>query len=116
GQRGSGIDSAATGERPALPLALLEDHHELLRVGSMAGQAAHEMRQESLLHLDASADRPQDVDEYEAIRTRSRCVRVRRVEAKVSRVQHPGCAGICRSKVRPPEWMPTDGVGDTIGQ
>ncbi len=56
---------ASTCERPVLPLSLLEHDHQVLRVEALAGQSLRKMRQELLLHLDAPADRPENLNEYE---------------------------------------------------
>ncbi len=55
----------SAGERPVLPLGLLEDHHQVLRVEALDGKTLHKMRKELSLDLHAPADGPENLNEYE---------------------------------------------------
>ena len=81
------MNEPAASECPILPSRFLEANHHVFGVQSSLCQRSHQLFEQLPFHLDATADRPQDLDKGELFAPFALDVWIACVEAKILRLK-----------------------------
>src|SRR5205814_483346 len=87
-RRASSVNDPSAAKRPILPRRFLETDHHVFGIQARAlRQAAEDVGQDLLLHLDAAAHRQQYLDQDEIVRPASAEIGVLRIKVEVIRAE-----------------------------